>query len=146
MSKIDNIINVVNAKIAVRADAIIINNQIFTFKNTGLTRRVYENADKTLVIKVPVDKIHQRENDNEADLWEKANEETRKQLAETKKLSNGYILQEYLHTMDDPDTQAWLARKMTMAEVRFATSCRNDVGYDANQTLKCYDYDEFKAY
>lgn len=146
MSKIEQIINIDNAQISFKADAVFINNEVFTFKNTGLTRCVYENKDKTLVIKVPVMPHHQKHNDNEAKLWEEADEERRKELAETKILSNGYILQEYLHTMDDPDTKTWLGRKMTMAEIRFASSCRNDVGYDTEGNLKCYDYDEFKQY
>lgn len=36
------------------ADVIIVNNEAFTFKATGLTRRVFENSDKTKVIKVLV--------------------------------------------------------------------------------------------
>jgi len=146
MSKIEHIINVSTATVESKADVIIVNGEAFTYKNTGLTRRVFENKDKTLIIKVPVEKEYQRHNDNEAELWEQATEEERSQLAETKRLSNGYILQEYLHTLDDKDTEAWLGRPMTMAEIRFATSCRNDVGYDENKNLKCYDYDEFKQY
>ena len=146
MSKIEHIINVNTATVESKADVIMVNGEAFTFKNTGLTRRVFENKSKTLIIKVPVRKEYQDHNDNEAKLWEEATEEERSQLAETKRLSNGYILQEYLHTLDDDDTEKWLNRPMTMAEIRFATSCRNDVGYDTEGRLKCYDYDEFKQY
>jgi len=146
MSKIEQIINVDTATIESKADVVIVNGEAFTYKNTGLTRRVFENKTKTLIIKVPIRKEYQDHNDNEAKLWEEADEQTRSQLAETKRLSNGYILQEYLHTLDDKNTEEWLGRPMTMAEIRFATSCRNDVGYDENRNLKCYDYDEFKQY
>lgn len=146
MSKIEQLINVNTATVESKADVIIVNGEAFTYKNTGLTRRVFENKEKTLIIKVPIHTYDQRHNDKEAELWEEADEETRSQLAETKRLANGFILQEYLHTLDDTDTKDWLNRPMTMVEIRFATSCRNEVGYDANGTLKCYDYDEFKAY
>lgn len=146
MSKIEQIINVNTATVESKADVIIVNGEAFTYKNTGLTRRVFENKEKTLIIKVPIHTYDQKHNDNEAELWENADEETRSQLAETKRLANGYILQEYLHTLDDKTTAEWLKRPMTMAEVRFAASCRNEVGYDANGVLKCYDYDEFKQW
>lgn len=146
MTKIEQIVNVNTATVESTADVILVNGEAFTYKNSGLTRRVFENKDKTLVVKVPIDVEFQRHNDNEATLWNEASEEVRSQLAETQRLPNGYILQEYLHTLDDKETQEWLGRPMTNKEIRFAVSCRNDVGYDANGVLKCFDYDEFKKY
>ena len=146
MAKIEQIVNVSTATVESTADVILVNNEVFTYKNTGLTRRVFANKDKTLVVKVPIQVDFQRHNDNEATLWNEASDEVRLQLAETQRLSNGYILQEYLHTLDDKETQEWLGRPMTNKEIRFATSCRNEVGYDANGVLKCFDYDEFKQY
>lgn len=146
MSKIEHIINVNTATVESTADVILVNGEAFTYKNSGLTRRVFESKDKTLVVKVPIEPDYQRHNDNEATLWNEASEEVRSQLAETQRLSNGYILQEYLHTLDDDSTEEWLGRPMTNKEIRFAASCRNDVGYDANGVLKCFDYDEFKQY
>lgn len=146
MSKIEHIINASTATVESKADVIVVNGEAFTYKNTGLTRRVFVNKDKTLIVKVPINNFDQRHNDNEADLWNRADDEIKSQLAETARLPNGYILQEYLQTLDDPDTEEKLGRPMTMAEIRFATSCRNEVGFDSNGILKCYDYDEFKAY
>lgn len=146
MTKIEQIVNVNTATVESTADVILVNGEAFTYKNSGLTRRVFENKNKTLVVKVPIDVEYQRHNDNEATLWNEASEELRSQLAETQRLPNGYIVQEYLHTLDDKETQEWLGRLMTNKEIRFAASCRNDVGYDANGVLKCFDYDEFKQY
>ena len=73
-------------------------------------------------------------------------EKTKLEMASTKILENGYIEQEYLHTLDDKETAEWLGRDMTMKEVRLATSCRNDVGYDENRQLKCFDLHEYKKY
>lgn len=146
MTKIEQIVNVNTATVESTADVILVNGEVFTYKNSGLTRRVFENKEKTLVVKVPIDVEYQRHNDNEATLWNEASEELRSQLAETQRLPNGYIVQEYLHTLDDKETQEWLGRPMTNKEIRFAASCRNEVGYDANGVLKCFDYDEFKQY
>jgi len=146
MSKIEAIINVNTASAIMKADAVYVNGEVFTYKNSGLTRSVFVNESKTLIIKIPIEECFQSHNDNEAELWEEADEETRLQLAETKRLSNGYILQEFLQTLDDSTTEEWLNRPMTNREIRFATSCRNDVGYDSVGNLKCYDYDEFKQY
>lgn len=146
MSKIEQIVNVNTATVESKADVILVNGEAFTYKNSGLTRRVFVNKDKTLIVKVPITVEDQRHNDNEAELWSEADEETRSQLAETQRLSNGYILQEFLQTLDDETTEEWLNRPMSMSEIRFATSCRNEVGYDTSGRLKCYDYDEFKKY
>lgn len=146
MEKIEQIINVNMATVESQADVILVNGEVFTYKNTGLTRRVFVNKEKTLIIKVPITNQYQEHNDNEAELWNTASDEDKEQLAETKRLSNGYILQEFLQTLDDPTTKDYLGRPMTMKEVNFAMSCRNDVGYDTEGRLKCYDYDEFKKY
>lgn len=146
MNKIEQIIDVNTASVVSKADVILVNGKVFTYKNTGLTRRVFVNEDKTLIVKVPITRHDQKHNDNEAELWNTLSVDDRKQLAETQRLSNGYILQEYLHTLDDTDTEEWLGRPMTMPEILFAGSCRNDVGFDSNGVLKCYDYDEFKKY
>jgi hypothetical protein len=128
MSRIEQILDVNVATVESTADVILVNGEAFTFKSSGLTRRVFVNKDKTLIVKVPITIYDQAHNDMEAELWQEADEETRSQLAETQRLPNGYILQEFLQTLDDDTTEEWLGRPMTMAEIRFATSCRNDVG------------------
>lgn len=128
------------------ADVIVVNGEAYTFKNSGLTRRVFVNKDKTFVIKVPVGKTGQHFNDEEMDLWDKANDDRRKEYATTEILPNGYIKQEFLHTLDDPETEKWLGRTMTMKEIRFAKSCREDVGFDKDGNLKVYDLHEYKQY
>lgn len=146
MSKIEHIIRVNTATNISKSDVILVNGEAFTYKNQGLTRIVFVNKDKTQIVKIPLDKIHQIHNDNEAKLWEKADETRRAELAETTLLPNGYVVQEYLQTLDDADTEKILNRSMTMKEIRFATSCRNEVGFDKTGKLKCYDYDEYKKY
>lgn len=145
-NKIEHVIDVNQAKVETQADMILVDGAIFTFKNTGLTRRVFVNEEKGIVVKVPVSEYDQKYNNMEAEMWEELNDEDRSKFAETKLLSNGYIIQEYLHTLDDLKTLEWLGRDMTMAEIRFAQSCRNEVGFDEEGNLKCYDFDEYKKY
>lgn len=129
-----------------KGDVIIVNGEAFTYKAMGNTRKVFVNADKTKVIKIPIGYSYQNFNQEEIDLFERANEEKRKEIAHTEMLESGYIMQEYLHTLDDPDTFDWLGRIMTMKEIRFADSCRSDVGYDKDGNLKCFDIHEYKKY
>lgn len=129
-----------------KGDVIIVNGEIFSYKGIGNTRRVYANADKTKVVKIPVSLSYQNFNDEEIELYEAASDEKKKQLAHTTQVENGFIIQEYLHTLDDPTTVDWLKRPMTMKEIRFAESCRRDVGYDKDGNLKCFDIHEYKQY
>lgn len=123
-------------------DAIIVNGEIFTFKATGLTRRVYANESKTKVVKVCIERGNYF-NQEEIDIYN--SKEDKSQLAETKLLDNGYIEQEYLHTMDDPETLK-LYPSMSNEQIRFARSCKGDVGFDRNGILKCHDLEEFKKH
>lgn len=128
------------------ADVVVVNGEPFFYKNSGLTRRVFANKEKTKVVKIPVDKFGQSYNDQEFDIWSKANLEKQAKLAQTEIQENGYIIQEYLHTIDDPETPLWLERDMTQEEIRFSKSCRSDVGYDKEGNLKCYDLHEYNQY
>lgn len=123
-------------------DAIVINGEIFTYKSSGITRKVYANESKTKVIKVCIERGNYF-NQEEIDIYN--SKEDKSQLAETKLLENGYIEQEYLHTMDDAETLK-LYPTMTNEQIRFARSCRGDVGFDKNGILKCHDLEEFKKY
>lgn len=132
-----------------RADkngVIVYNNEIYVYKNSGFTRHVYANEDKTKVIKVPVEMRGAHWNETEIAIWDEASYEKRQQLAYTELLPMGWIQQEYLHTLDDESTESWLGRILTMEEIRFASSCRNDVGFDADGNLKCFDLHEYKNY
>ena len=148
MPKIEHIINTENE---FKADCILVGKEIFTYKATGNTRKVYENKSKTFVIKIHINQNEYSTDYNkiEEELYKNSDNEIKKQLAETKILENGYIMQEYLHSLDDPDTEKWLEKKgiiMSMKDIRFAKSCRNDVGYDEQGNLKCFDIEEYKQY
>lgn len=46
MSKIEQIVNVNTATVESKADVILVNGEAFTYKNSGLTRRVFVNKAK----------------------------------------------------------------------------------------------------
>lgn len=144
--KIIHVINVNQATVESKVDVIVVNGDIFTFKNNGLTRRVFANKEKGIVVKVPLTQLDYKHNENEAEKWKNGSDEVKEQLAESHLLPNGYLVQEYLHTLDDEETAEWLTRDLTTEEILFAQSCRNEVGFDEDGNLKCYDYDEYKRY
>lgn len=123
-------------------DVIVINGEIFTYKSSGITRKVYANESKTKVVKVCIERGNYF-NQEEIDIYTSVSDKS--QLAETKLLDNGYIEQEFLHTLDDEETFK-LFPNMTNEQIRFARSCRGDVGFDKNGVLKCHDLEEFKKY
>lgn len=123
---------------------IIVNGQVFTYKATGNTRVVFENEDRTYVVKVDLNRIDGNfYNQEEFEHYQSANETKKLQLAETILLENGYIIQEWLNTLDDDRFEK---RRFTFEEIRFAASCRSEVGFDKNGNLKCFDLPEFKKY
>lgn len=126
------------------ADVILVNGEAFMYKASGLTRRVYANASKTKVIKVCLERGNFY-NEEEYEIYSTSDEIKRTQIAETELLSNGYIMQEYLHTFDDEETHKLFPR-LTMKQIEFAKSCREDVGFDKDGNLKCFDLAEFKSY
>lgn len=127
-------------------DVIIVNGEAFTYKASGLTRRVYQNADKTKVIKIALRTSYQNNNLEEAKIYENASEKVKSQMAETRLLDNGYIEQEFLWTLDDPLTESTITREITVEEIRFARSCREDVGFDKNGVMKVHDLEEYGKY
>lgn len=139
-------VTVVTAK-EVKGDAVLHKNEVWTFHATGGTRRVYVNGDKTRVLKVPVSLSDYEHNRNEDESWNEMNEEQRKEFAECKLLTNGWLEMEYLSTLNDPTTfDLWSHIELTAEQIAFASSCRNEVGFDKEGNLKCFDYDEYRKY
>jgi len=124
-------------------ECIIFEGEVFFYKNEGKTRKVFANEDKTFVIKVPIGVYGVLCNSEEAKFYSEGGKDVKDGFAFTE-LSGVFVKQEYLHTLDDEETYKWIGRPLTFSELRLATSCRNEVGFDENKKLKCYDYDEFK--
>lgn len=144
MSKIEQINTIENKT---NFDCIYVEGEVFTYKSSGLTRKVYENADRTFVIKIHVDNNERVDwNEREQKVWDEAHDIDKQNMAQTQLLKNGYIKQEFLYSLDDERTKDFIQRDLTMKEIRFAQSCRNDVGFDKDGNLKCFDLEEYKNY
>lgn len=112
--------------------AIIINGQIFSYLDSGFTRDVFVNEEKTVVVKLEKEKGYNKE---ELEVYENTKDKSR--LAKTW-VENGYLFQEYL----DKDWHS----KVPLNEFIWAGKCRNEVGLDKDGNLKCYDLSEYMRY
>jgi hypothetical protein len=90
-------------------------------------------------------KIHQERgfnakwNEEELDIYENADDEDKEKMAETT-LVNGMIEQEFVLPIK------FGGKKLTIAQRLFARKCRNEVGWDKDGNLKCFDLDEYMKY
>lgn len=112
--------------------------EVFTFFDEGCTRYVYTNADNTLVIKFP--KTHcDHFNIEENEIYQNADDEKRTKLASTI-LINGLIEQEFCTPIK------FGGKKLSIAQRLFAGQCRNEVGWNKDGELVCFDLDEYMKY
>ncbi len=131
----------------VKSDAVMFNGEAYVYHNTGLTRRVFVNKEKTKVVKIPVSEHDFEHNRNEAEMWENATDEQRATLTPCRLLSNGWLEMDFLYTLNDPETDVkWGHIELSNLDIQFASSCRNEVGFDTEGKLRCYDYDEYRKY
>ena len=137
----DKIEQIIQQDTRVAEDAIYYNNEVFTYFDEGLTRHVYTNDDKTKVIKVLINKDSYDYNKEEIDIYENANDEPKALMAETKLTLNGMVIeQEFCNPIKFDD------RNTTIPEMLFASSCRDEVGWNKDGKLVCFDLNEFKKY
>ena len=138
MNKIETIIQ---QDTRVSHEAIFYKGEVFTFFDSGLTRNVFTNDDKTLVIKVLIERQYKDYNLEEAEIYENASEEVRKEMAETKLVMDGFLIeQEFCNPIKFDD------RNQTIPEMLFADSRRGEVGWTKEGKLVCFDLDEYKKY
>lgn len=111
--------------------------EMFTYWDEGCTRHVFANKDKTKVIKLEQSNLR-KFNEDEIQVYKNATDEQREEMAETK-LINGFIEQEFVMPI------GLAGKKLSMEQIRFARSCRNEVGWKGDK-LVCFDLDEYKKY
>lgn len=141
--KIEHIILQDKLDESVKKKAILYKGEVFTYFDSGLTRHVFTNESKTKVIKLLIDnrEFNHDFNKEEVDIYTNASEETRKQLAKTELTYDGFVVeQEFCNPIKFDD------RKLTIPQMLFAGSCRNEVGWTADGNLVCFDLDEYKKY
>lgn len=139
--KIEQVIQMDKIDKSITSQAIIYKDEVYTYFDSGLTRHVFVNPDKTKVIKILIDKYSKEYNEEEVEIYLNASEERRKEMAKTSTTYDGFVVeQEYCNPIKFDD------RKMTIPQMLFASSCRNEVGWDKDGNLKCFDLDEYKKW
>ncbi len=141
MNKIENVIKLDRIDNSIKDDAILYKDEIFTYFDSGLTRHVFVNADKTKVIKLLINKDGSDFNSDEINIYNNASKKNKAEMAKTELTYGGLIIeQEYCNPIKLDK------RKLTIGQMLFATSCRNEVGWTAEGKLVCFDLDEYKRY
>ena len=141
MRKIENVIFQKKLDTSITEQAILYKGELFTYFDMGLTRYVFVNDDKTKVIKILIEQSRHGHdfNQEELDIYNNAKPEKQKQLAKTE--MNGRIIeQEFCNPIK------FDKRPMTIPQMRFASSCRNEVGWNKEGVLVCFDLDEYRKY
>ena len=129
--------NYINKAVELKEDAILYKNELFTYYDSGLTRKVFVNQDKTKVIKININNDFDY-NLEEWQIYVSASEEVIKDFPITS-FENGIIEQEYVEPIKFNDKQ------LTIKQTFFAKSCRNEVGWKGEKLL-CFDLNEYKKY
>lgn len=122
---------------------ILYKGEAFTFFDSGLTRYVFANDDKTKVIKILIEKEVGRfdYNKEESEIYTNASDEKKAKLAKTELTYNGTIIeQEFCNPIK------FDKRKLTLPQILFAGACRNEVGWTKEGNLVCFDLDEYMKY
>jgi hypothetical protein len=133
---------IINREISedITSKVILYNNEPFTYFDSGLTRYVFTNKDRTKVIKILINDDHNY-NLEEFEIYSSSKDSVKEQMAKTELTHSGMIIeQEFCLPIKFYD------RQMTLQEIKFALSCRNEVGWNKDGKLVCFDLDEFKKY
>jgi len=141
MSQIIDIQSVIEQKIDLsqaRQMVILHKGEIFTFFDEGCSRHVFVNADESKVIKIQKSSSTNF-NKEEFNIYSSANEEDKILMTPTF-IFNGVVEQEFCTPIK------FGGKKLNTEERAFALSCRNEVGWNTEGKLVCFDLDEFKKY
>lgn len=141
MNKIENIIQLDRIDSSVTKQTILYKGEAYTYFDSGLTRYVFVNKDKTKVIKLLIEKDSFDFNLEESEIYNNASDERKKELAKTELTYDGLIIeQEFCNPIKMDD------RELTIPQMLFASSCRDEVGWTKEGKLVCFDLDEYKKY
>jgi hypothetical protein len=142
MGKIILIQDVIEQKVTLQEAkkmGIMYQNEMFSYFDEGCTRFVFTNKDKTKVIKLVKTPNNNHFNELEDEIYQNAREGDKKLMAKTK-MVDGFIEQEFCMPIK------YGGKRLSMEQIRFAASCRNEVGWTKEDTLVCFDLDEYKNY
>lgn len=141
MSEIVNIQSIIEKMIDLsqaRTMLILHKGEVFEFFDEGCTRYVFVNKDNSKVVKILKENGFDF-NKQELEIYTNASDEDKKQMAET--LLIGNIIEQKYYT-----PIKFGGKKLSIQQRLFASSCRNDVGWNDSGELVCFDLDEYKRY
>lgn len=126
---------------SIENDVILYKGEAYTYFDSGLTRYVFVNADKTKVIKILIDKNGFDFNKEEKDIYDNALPERQCKMAKTELTTYGTIIeQEFCNPIKFDD------RRLTIKQMLFANACRDEVGWNSKGELVCFDLNEYMKY
>jgi len=140
MNKIENIISNENNH-SIKNQVILYKNETFSFFDAGLTRYVFVNQQKTKVIKLLIKNNCHNYNIDEFEVYQNSSEEIKNEMAKTELTYDGAIIEQEFCNPIKMDK-----RKMSISQMLFASSCRQEVGWTSDGRLVCFDLDEYKKY
>lgn len=142
MGQIIKVIDVLERKVTIsEAKQMVISHkgELFTFFDEGNTRHVFTNKDRTKVIKILQRDCGIDYNQEEIDIYQSALESEKEQMAQTS-FVNGIIEQEFVTPIK------FGGKRLSIKEKLFASKCRNEVGWNNEGNLVCFDLDEYLKY
>lgn len=126
---------------SIKNQIIIYKGETYTYFDSGLTRHVFVNDNKTKVIKILINKDSKEYNEEEIEIYKNATKEQKLEMANTSITYDGFVVeQEFCNPIK------FDFRKMTLQQILFASSCRNEVGWTLDGRLVCFDLDEYKKW
>jgi len=117
--------------------SVLYKGEVWDYFDEGLSRKVYVNAERTKVVKFLIEPMGVDYNEIENRIYQTAS--SKEELAHTQ-LVDGVIEQEFLEPIK------WSNREMNLLQIQFSGKCRDEVGWDKNGVLKCFDLDEYKKW
>ena len=120
-------------------DSVLYKGEVWDYLNSGLTRNVYVNSDRTKVVKFLIEPLGFNHNQLEGEIYRNSNDKDSMGVTHYDEVYN-VVEQEFLVSIEESD------RELTMGQIQFASSCRNEVGWDSEGRLKCFDLSEYKKW
>lgn len=120
-------------------EPVLYKGEVYTFFDEGLTRKVFVNSDNTKVIKFLLNDDGRNFNKDEYDIYYESSE--KELLAVTNISDNEMVIeQEFVLPIKFSD------KELSIKDMLFAGSCRNEVGWNSEGKLVCFDLSEYKKY
>lgn len=113
--------------------------QEFKYFDEGCTRYVFVDEDMSKVVKLEKIYLESHHNKLELEIYNNANQQDKSKMAKTT-LINGLIEQEFVTPIK------FGGIKLNEKQRWFAQRCRNEVGWNSEGELVCFDLDEYMKY